>query len=147
MFGLNWKPLSEYEEKQVVDAIVEAEKQTSGEIRIHLDKWCKSDPLFKAQNIFDHLELQNTKLRNGVLIYVAVKEHKFAIVGDQGIDAVVPGDFWESTKEKMRAQFASGNLAGGVVAGIQEAGIQLKNHFPYQEDDENELPNEISYGK
>jgi uncharacterized membrane protein len=147
MFGLNWKPLSEFEEKQVVDAIAEAEKQTSGEIRVHIDKWCKTDPIYKAQNLFNSLGLEETALRNGVLIYVAAQEHKFAIIGDVGINHVVPRNFWESTKDEMKEEFKKGNLAGGICAGIKEAGIELKAHFPYSDDDENELPNEISYGK
>jgi uncharacterized membrane protein len=146
MLGLTWKPFTEEEEKKLLQCIVEAEQNTSGEIRIHLDKWCKSDVVFKANNLFLHLGMDKTELHNGVLIYVAVNEHKFAIVGDKGINAVVPENFWESTKEKMKAHFVAGNLVEGICSGIKEAGEQLKQYFPYQEDDENELPNEISYG-
>ena len=146
MFGLSWKPLTQEEEQQLLQCIEEAERSTSGEIRVHLDKWCKTDALFKANNLFLHLEMDKTELHNGVLIYVAVNEHKFAIVGDTGINEVVPKDFWESTKDKMKTHFAAGNLVEGICSGIKEAGEQLKHYFPYQKDDENELPNEISYG-
>jgi uncharacterized membrane protein len=142
-----WEPLTPYEEKQVLDAIAAAELNTSGEIRVHIDKWCKSDPLFKAQNLFGHLKMDQTKLRNGVLIYIAKDEQKFAIVGDTGINSRVPIGFWESAKDIMKAHFAKGELVSGISNGIAEVGEQLKTFFPYQDDnDENELPNEISYG-
>lgn len=147
MFGLSWTPFSEEEEKRILQAIKQAELTTSGEIRVHIDKWCKTDPVFKAQNIFGHLEMDQTKLRNGVLIYVALKEHKFAIVGDIEIDNKVGSHFWESTKEKMKTKFKSGDVINGICDGIQEAGIQLQKFFPYdRKTDINELPDEISYG-
>lgn len=147
MFGFSWHPFTPEEELQILTAIAQAELQTSGEIRVHVDKWCKTNPLFKARNTFLHLKMDTTKLRNGVLIYVAKNERKFAIVGDIGISEKVPADFWESTKEIMRKAFAEGNLVQGISLGIEEAGKQLKIHFPYDGDtDENELPNEISYG-
>lgn len=141
-----WEPLNTYEEKQVLDAIAAAELNTSGEIRVHIDKWCKTDPLFKAKNLFIHLKMEETKQQNGVLIYVAMKEHKFAIVGDTGINTRVPIDFWDSTKDKMQSRFATGEFVMGICDGIAEVGKQLKTFFPYESDDENELPNEISYG-
>ncbi len=141
-----WEPLTSYEEQKVLQAIADAELETSGEVRLHMDKWCKTDPLYKAKNLFAHLGMDKTKERNGVLIYVAVKEKKFAIVGDEGIDKVVPEDFWESTKEIIKMHLAKGELVAGLEAGIAEVGIQLKQFFPYQSDDKNELPNEISYG-
>jgi len=141
-----WEPLDSYQEKRVLEAIAAAEQNTSGEIRVHLDKWCKSDPVFKAKNIFGHLKMEETKARNGVLIYVAMKEHKFAIVGDTGINSRVPIDFWESTKELMKASFQKDELVTGICDGIEEVGKQLKAFFPYESDDENELPDDISYG-
>lgn len=147
MFGLSWHPFTEQEEQQILKAIAEAELETSGEIRVHVDKWCKTNPLYKAKNTFIHLKMDATKLRNGVLIYVAKEEHKFAIVGDVGISEKVPADFWESTKEIMRAEFVKGAIVQAITLGIAEAGKQLKTHFPYDGDtDENELPNTISYG-
>ena len=140
-----WQPLSEYEEEHVTKSIAEAEKNTAGEIRVHIDRWCKTNPIYKAQNIFNHLKMYDTAQRNGVLIYVAKEEHKFAIVGDIGIHRLVGDQFWNSTKEKMLTHFQKEDLVNGLIAGIEEVGLQLKQHFPYQEDDENELPNTISY--
>lgn len=140
-----WEPLTSYEEKQVLEAIAAAELNTSGEIRLHLDKWCKTDPLYKAQNLFGHLKMDQTKERNGVLIYIAKKEHKFAIVGDTGINSRVPVGFWDSANELMKGYFAKDDLVGGICAGTAEIGEKLKEFFPHQSDDTNELPNEISY--
>ncbi len=141
-----WEPLNPNQERQVQETIAAAELNTSGEIRVHIDKWCKTDPLFKAKNLFGHLKMNETKGRNGVLIYVAMKEKKFAIVGDVGINTRVPVGFWDTTKDKMKARFAEGELVAGICEGIAEVGHQLKAFFPYESDDENELPNEISYG-
>ncbi|MBT6234567.1 MAG: TPM domain-containing protein [Bacteroidetes bacterium] len=141
-----WEPLAPNEEQKILKAIAAAELNTSGEIRVHIDKWCKTDPLFKAQNMFTHLKMEETEHRNGVLIYVALKEKKFAIVGDTGINARVPNGFWDSTKTKMIQEFAMGNIVSGICEGITEAGEQLQAFFPYQRDDVNELPDDISYG-
>jgi uncharacterized membrane protein len=141
-----WKPFSTAVEKSILDAIRDAENQCSGEIRIHVDRFCKGDPYFKATNIFHHLEMAQTQLRNGVLIYVAVKDHKFAILGDEGIDQKVEEGFWESTKAKMIEEFSKGDIPGGIVRGIQEAGIQLKKYFPADDSLGNELSDELSYG-
>lgn len=141
-----WQPLTEEEEQVVMKAIAEAELNTSGEIRVRIDKWCKTDPVFRANNVFIHLGMEKTQKRNGVLIYIAKKENKFAIVGDEGINNVVPADFWESTKDVMKSHFAAGNLVHGIEAGIKEVGMQLKAYFPYEEGDINEQPDEISYG-
>ncbi len=138
--------LTKSEEQAIVEAIVLAEKDTSGEIRIHLEK--KTDKLHfdRATDVFNSLEMYKTKDRNGVLIYVAVKDKNFIICGDQGIDQKVPNDFWESTKAVIQNQFKIGNFAQGLIDGITKAGEQLKHHFPYQSDDSNELSNEISIG-
>ena len=147
MLGLTWEPFSEAEEKQILSAIKAAEQTTSGEIRVHIDKWCKTDPVFKAQNLFGHLKMDETKLRNGVLIYIALHEHKFAIVGDIEIDNKVGSHFWESTKDKMASNFKQGAIINGICEGIKEAGIQLQKYFPYDRNsDENELTDDISYG-
>lgn len=146
MSFLKWEPLSSEEEQKVLFAISEAELKTSGEIRVHIDKWCKTDPVFKANNLFLHLKMDKTANKNAVLIYVAKKEKKFAIVGDVGIDAVVPNDFWDEAKEHMTNSFRSDDLVGGLCKGIQLVGEQLKEFFPYENGDINELPDEISYG-
>ena len=138
--------LTKLEEKAIVEAIVIAEKNTSGEIRIHLEKETDKLHFDRACDVFNQLEMHKTKDRNGVLIYVAVKDKNFVICGDDGINKKVSSDFWESTKNAMQSQFRIGQFAQGLIDGITKAGEQLKHHFPYQSDDSNELSNEISVG-
>ncbi len=144
---MSWNPFKNTDEKRVVDAIRSAEQMCSGEVRVHLDEYCKGDVVLKAQNVFKHLEMDQTNLRNGILIYVALKEKKFCILGDVGIDEKVPSDFWETTKDLMKSHFAKGQIIDGIVTGIEEAGAQLKTFFPYQDNDKDELSNDISYGE
>jgi uncharacterized membrane protein len=135
------------EEKELIkSAVKEAELNTSGEIRVHMDNHCKEDVMDKASWWFGKLEMQKTEQRNGVLFYLAVKDHKYAIVGDAGINAVTPDNFWDSIKEKMAAHFLEGAFATGLREGILLAGQSLKEHFPYQDEDVNELSDEISFG-
>ena len=138
--------LTPEEEKAVVEAIQQAEKNTSGEIRVHLEKNTTIAPMERAIAVFNELEMYKTKDSNGVLIYIATEDHKFAICGDKGINDVVPEDFWESTKEIMRNDFKKGNYKQGLIDGILEAGNVLKKYFPYCADDNDELSNEISKG-
>ncbi|RZK49852.1 MAG: TPM domain-containing protein [Pedobacter sp.] len=135
------------EQELITNAVAEAESKTSGEIRVALEKHCTEDPKERALKYFYDLEMDATSLKNGVLIYLAYEDHKFAIIGDKGINDVVPADFWETTKVAMRAHFMAGNLAEGIVAGIKLAGEKLALYFPYQTGDINELPNEIVYFK
>ena len=139
-------PFNKDEEARIVSAVKEAELKTSGEIRIHVEKHSKLDPMKRAVEMFEKLGMTKTEQRNGVLIYIATVDHKFAIIGDKGINEAVPEDFWETTKELMAAQFKAGNLAEGIIAGIKNAGIQLKAFFPYEKGDVNELSDNISYG-
>lgn len=133
------------EEQEIVAAIREAELQTSGEIRVHLEKKCPvNEALERAKVIFHELKMNNTKEKNGVLIYVAIEDKKFAICGDTGINAVVPDNFWQSTRDVMQSHFKSQKFKTGLVEGINSAGIQLKKFFPWDTDDINELPDEIS---
>jgi uncharacterized membrane protein len=138
--------LTKEEEQAIVEAIRLAELNTSGEIRVHLEKKTSVAPMDRAIEVFHKLEMQNTKDGNGVLIYVAVKSKQFAICGDKGINNVVPNDFWETTKNAIANHFKNGNFKQGLVDGIIKAGEQLKQYFPHQEDDKNELSNEISKG-
>jgi uncharacterized membrane protein len=139
---------TEDEKKRILAAIGTAEKLTSGEIRLHVESKCKDEVLDRAAGIFYTLEMQKTAARNGVLIYLAMEDHKFAIIGDEGINKAVPADFWEVTKNKMRELFKAGSMVDGVVLGIAEAGIQLEKYFPYnRENDTNELSDDISFGK
>lgn len=133
------------EEDRIIDAIQEAELNTSGEIRVHLEDNLKGDVLQAAQKTFLKLEMHKTEARNGVLIFIAPEQRKFAILGDKGINEKVPEDFWSEERDIMLAHFKSGNYADGVCAAIQQAGAKLKTFFPYQSDDENELPDDISY--
>lgn len=134
------------EKVQLKTAIQDAELNTSGEIRLHLDNRCKGEVLDYAAAWFEKLDMHKTEQRNGVLFYLAVNDKKFAILGDAGINAVTGDDFWNKIKEEMLSAFKEGNFAAGLARGIAMAGEQLKEHFPYQKDDVNELSDEISFG-
>ena len=137
---------TEEEQQQIQKAVAEAEKNTSGEVRVCIEKTCSDEALDRAVKYFARLEMHKTKLRNGVLIYVATVDRKFAIIGDAGINKVVPDDFWDTTKEEMLNHFKYGNLLEGIITGIKNAGEQLKKYFPYLLDDKNELPDDIVFG-
>ena len=132
------------QESKVVEAIQEAERNTSGEIRVHIEAHSDMDPMDRAKAVFAQLEMHKTEARNGVLFYVGVQDHSFVILGDQGIDQKVDDDFWESTKDLVLSNFKNGDFDKGLIKGILEAGKQLKAYFPFQSDDENELSDEIS---
>jgi len=138
--------LSEQDQKLVVKAIGEAEKNTSGEIRLHIEDKCKEDLMDHAAFVFEKLEMHNTELRNGVLFYVSIQPHGFAILGDVGINQKVNTNFWDETKEHVITKFKDGNYAQGLAEGVIMAGEQLKKHFPYQTNDVNELSDDISFG-
>ncbi|WP_304199416.1 TPM domain-containing protein [Flavobacterium alvei] len=138
--------LTKEEEQAIVEAIRMAEKETSGEIRVHIEKTTSKAHYDRALEIFHDLGMDTTELQNGVLIYLAVEDHKFVICGDKGINEVVPENFWDSTKDVIAAQFKIGNFKQGLIDGIIKAGEQLQKYFPYQEGDANELSNEISKG-
>ena len=138
--------LTQSEEQAVVEAIRLAEMATSGEIRVHIEKTTSIAVFDRALEVFHLLKMNETQLKNGVLIYVAVKDKAFVICGDQGINDLVPADFWESTKEVMVAHFKNDDFKQGLIDGITIAGEQLKKYFPCQDDDKNELSNEISNG-
>ena len=137
---------SSEQKKQIVASIKEAELNTSGEIRVHIENHCKKEVLDRASAVFATLDMHKTELRNGVLFYLSIKDHKFAILGDGGINAVVPDDFWSSIKDMMQNKFVEGEFTEGLSAGIKMAGEKLKAHFPYQSDDKNELSDDISFG-
>jgi len=147
--------LTPEEETDIVEAIRTAEKNTSGEIRVHLESnsissvkpFKQIDAIDRAAEVFDLLHMDNTKDRNGVLIYVAVNERTLVIMGDKGINDIVGNDFWESTKDIIISHFNNGNMKQGLVEGILTAGEQLKKHFQYNKDDTNELPDDISIGR
>ncbi len=136
---------SKEEEKEIIAAIQAIEKKTSGEIRVHLQKTCDGPALEVAKKVFFELEMQKTARRNGVLFFIAPKEHKFAILGDSGLDEVVPESFWEEARNLMQEHFRKGEFAIGITKAIHMVGNYLTQFFPVQEDDENELSDDISY--
>jgi uncharacterized membrane protein len=135
------------EKEDIKIAIKNAELDTSGEIRVHIEDSCKGDAKDKAAYIFDKLDMQKTEQRNGVLFYLAIKNRKFAILGDAGINSMVPENFWDDIRDVMLDHFRENHFVDGLIEGITLAGQQLKEHFPYQKDDVNELSDEISFGK
>jgi uncharacterized membrane protein len=138
--------LTQAEEQEIVEAILEAERNTSGEIRVHIEAHTRENHYDRAKEIFHLLKMDNTRESNGVLIYVAVHDRKFVICGDKGINDVVPKGFWDSTKHIIETHFKKGHFKEGLVAGILEAGRELKVHFPWHANDTNELSNEVSKG-
>ncbi len=139
--------LTPEEKERVVEAVKAAERNTSGEIRVHLENHCREDVLDHAAYIFDELGMQETRQRNGVLFYIAVKDHQLAILGDAGINKVVPQGFWDQVRDTMVAHFKENRYADGLVAALHLAGEQLSTHFPYDDKgEENELSDDISFG-
>lgn len=143
----NTKFISKVEQELIVKAIEAAELNTSGEIRVHIESTCSVDPVSRAVEVFNKLKMNNTKERNGVLIYIAWKSKKFAIIGDTGIDEKVPENFWDKEKEILLANLKEGKAAQGIAAAIEMAGENLKKYFSYQSNDTNEQSNEISFGE
>ena len=142
-----WKSFTDQQKAMISRAIEVAEMNTSGEIRVHIENTCKEEPMDRAAYVFSKLGMQKTANRNGVLFYLAVRDRKFVILGDAGINQKVPADFWENITEVVLQNFREGRITEGLVEGVRMAGQQLKAHFPYQMDDKNELSNEISYGE
>ena len=128
-------------------AILNAELDTSGEIRVHIEDKCPGDVLDRAAYIFKKLNMIRTEKRNGVLFYLALNNRKFAVIGDIGINAVVPENFWDDIKDKMIHNFREGKFTDGLIEGIMLVGEKLKKHFPYKTDDKNELSDDISFGE
>lgn len=136
--------LTHEEEQEIVQAIIQAEQNTSGEIRVHIENHTDLKPLDRAQEVFYLLEMDKTTLQNGVLFYVGVQDHTFAIIGDKGINDLVGEDFWNKTKDLVILHFKEGRYKQGLVEGVLKAGEKLKTLFPASDDNQNELPNEIS---
>lgn len=140
------KSLSGEEQEDIKQAILNSELDTSGEIRVHIENICSGEVMDRAAYIFEKLGMQKTKLRNGVLFYLALKNRKFAVIGDAGINTMVPDSFWDGIKIEMLNNFRENRFADGLIYGITKTGEYLKNFFPYQKDDVNELPDDISFG-
>ncbi len=135
--------LTAAQEQAIIEAIRKAELLTSGEIRVHLESRCE-EPISRAQELFHLLKMDNTKQENGILFYVAVDDKKFALVGDKGIHKQVGDDFWKSVRDVVISRFRESEFQKGLIEGIELVGKKLAQYFPWQHDDENELPNEIS---
>jgi uncharacterized membrane protein YgcG len=138
---------SDTQKADIIKAIQMAERNSSGEIRVHIEKECATpNVLDRAAEVFAEIGMINTAQQNGVLFYLSIDDRKFAVIGDKGIDKVVPEDFWQSTKDLLKNHFSKGMFTEGLIKGIHSAGEQLKHFFPYQTDDINELPDDISFG-
>jgi uncharacterized membrane protein len=136
--------LTAQEESRIVAAIGTAEKATSGEIRVHVESRAGGDPLAAARRWFQRLGMDRTRERNGVLLYLAVDDRAFSIVGDSGIHAKVGDDGWSSIRDGIQAAFVEGRFAGGLEDAIRAVGAILATHFPPRGDDRNELPDTVS---
>lgn len=135
------------EQGQLVKAIAAAEQNTSGEIRIHLEDYCDGEPFQRGLEVFHTLKMHQTALKNGVLIYIAVQDRKLAILGDKGINEIVPPHYWEEILHALKTSFKREQYLSAIEQAVHEIGQKLKVHFPYQKNDIDELTNEISFGK
>lgn len=140
---------SEEEKQCIVTAVQEAEQRTSGEVRIYVESRCRFvDPVMRARELFFALKMDETEARNGVLVYVAMKDRQLAIYGDEGIHARVGDTFWNAEVQKMLSLFNRNNYAEGITVIIREIGEALVKHFPFnRETDINELPDDIVFGR
>lgn len=138
------KFFSPEEQRQIVHEIIQAEKKTTAEIRVHLDRHAGKDVMKKAEEIFFRLGMNQTKHRNGILIYLATDQRKFAVLGDEGIHRLVPEGYWEGLKDEMQQFFKESRYGEGLCLGIRRMGDKLENHFPAERGEPNELPNEVS---
>lgn len=136
---------SEAEQKLIVDAIKTAEKNTSGEIRVHLEAICWGDVIKRAQKVFNKLGMNATKEQNGILIYIATENHKIAVIGDAGIHKKLGTEYWDRIVQELISKFKSGKKGEGLAEAIIDCGNKLKQHFPYASDDKNELNDSISF--
>ena len=144
------KPFFSKEENEtIVHSIQDAERQTSGEIRVFVESRCKYvEPLDRAAEIFAKLQMEKTELRNGVLFYIAIKDRQLAIFADKGIHEATGNKHWKNVVKEILSVFSKESVVAGITASIFKIGEALKNNFPYDKDiDRNELPDEIVFGK
>lgn len=133
------------QQHEIVEAIRQAEANTSGEIRVHIENHCRGDIMDRSAMVFNILKMNETAERNGVLIYLAIKDKKFSIIGDEGINKMVEHDFWNDVKDMMAGHFRSGNFTESIIQGVLRVGEKLKTFFPHKSDDINELSDDISF--
>ena len=139
---------SKEENAVIVNAIREAERRTSGEVRVYVESKCRFvDPIDRAAEIFFGLQMEKTDHRNGVLVYVAIKDQQLAVFGDEGIHQKVGDEFWRAEVAKMLSHFSNNNYASGISQIVLDIGEALKSHFPYEREDKNELPDEVVFGR
>jgi uncharacterized membrane protein len=140
---------TEEQNEKIVNAIRDAEMQTSGEVRIFVENRCKYvDALDRAKQLFDNLEMGRTELRNGVLFYIAIKDRQLAIYADEGIHKAAGPNYWKNSVKDILSVFSKENITEGIIASISKIGQALKTYFPYEKEiDKNELPDEIVFGK
>ncbi|CAM4354842.1 TPM domain-containing protein [Cytophagaceae bacterium 50C-KIRBA] len=138
--------ISQEQQAEIIQAIKEAELGTSGEIRVHIESHCEGHPIERSKVLFFQLGMNQTDLQNGVLVYLAIKDRKYAIIGDKGIDARVDPEFWETIRDEMRPYLAKNEIGAGLAWGVRRIGEVLNRYFPYQKDDINELTDELSFG-
>ena len=136
-----------FEQRRIVAVIQDAEHQTSGEIRVHVEGHCAGDAYVRARQVFAALGMHRTRQRNGALIYLAIRDRKFAVVGDDGIHAAVPPDFWDAVRDAMADDFRRGRFCAGVCDGVSAIGRHLKTYFPWTPSDRDELPDRVSTGE
>jgi uncharacterized membrane protein len=132
--------------EDIRQAILNAELDTSGEIRVHIETNCKGEVMDRAAYLFKKLNMHDTELRNGVLFYLALNNRKFAVLGDIGINGIVPENFWDDIKITLLNHFRENRFTEGLIEAIGQVGEKLKEHFPYHTSDVNELPDDISFG-
>jgi uncharacterized membrane protein len=144
------KPLfNEEQQQEITSAIQSAERCTSGEIRVYVERHCRYvDPLDRAAEVFAGLQMEKTEARNGVLVYVAIKDRQLALFGDKGIHEKVGDAFWNQQVKNILSHFNKANYSGGIAVVVAEIGKALEHHFPYDPDtDKNELPDDIVFGR
>jgi uncharacterized membrane protein len=137
--------LSQLQHDEIVQAIGRAEQKTSGEIRVFISRKEPEDPVAAAQRIFLRLGMQRTKEKNGVLIFVAPKVRKFAIIGDEAVHARCGDEFWKEVAGEISAQFRQGDFTNGILHGVTRAGKLLAEHFPRHPGDKNQLPDDVAH--
>jgi len=136
---------SKREKEEIIQAVQEAEMKTSGEIRVHLERKAKEDIMAHAREVFQKIGMTRTRERNGVLIFMGIRTKRFCIVGDHGIHEKVPEGFWDGLVALMEKHFKEDRFAEGICETIWKVGDKLKEFFPFERDDINQLPDEISY--
>ncbi len=142
------KFFSEEEQRLIVSAIQKAERATSGEVRVFVESRCSyMDALDRAVELFAQMGMQATEERNGVLVYVAIKDQQFAVFGDEGIHRKVGTDYWNTEVIKMMRDFNRENYAVGIAGCVEDIGHALQQFFPYTENDKNELSDDIQFGR